>query len=193
MRGWITGMDGGGLGIEEIKGDSGMYAGAGMEYYMGASSDPKRVITSRMNDEWVWYYQYPYYKECQMERDVFFSLCKNGSLTKVKSLERFIFHHGEAAPKWMAETMSGLVELLAGRPGRCVEHRLEQMVEVKVRVTGDFEDGWSEFERRFGSVSGSMEGSRVLELNRTRGDAEGLKVALGGSGFEVESISDMEV
>jgi len=164
-----------GKGLEPLK--SGIRIQKNTEYYMGASSDPKHIIVTDVNDRFITYMTYPYKNKLRIDRKIGEDLIIQGVRTWIKN-------YGRRYP----EDVANFNKLLAGKKGETVNPKDFQPVDVVAKVVGkhasDPEALWREAER-YGGVGFNMK-DKVFKISTTRGTLQRLKK---NKNFEVVKVS----
>jgi len=162
-------------GFEPLK--SGIRIQKNTEYYMGASTSPKHIIVTDVNDRFITYMTYPYKKKLRIDRKIGEDLIIQGVRTWIKT-------YGSRYPKDVAN----FKKLLAGKKGKTVNPKDFQTVDVVAKVVGkhasDPEALWREAER-YGGVGFNMK-DKVFKISTTRGTLQRLKK---NKNFEVVKVS----
>ena len=136
-----------------------------VEYYFGASSSPSHIIVTKVDNKFIYYYKYPFYKENRIEREIGEDLIINGVSFWLKS-------YGPDYPK-EAEKFK---KLMKGEKVPTVDYKDLQSVTIIVKISDPKKtdkDLWEEA-AKYGGV-GFNRKDNVFEINTRRNAVEEIK------------------
>lgn len=127
-------------------------------YFMGASSSPKMIIVTKVDDKWIHYTEYPYREIRRDQKKIFTHLIQQGTQTWLKS----------GYPKYHPKLAKTLQSLLAGKKVKTnVDYRDHQYIMVRVKNLTD-KDLWRDAEA-YGSVGGfQLDGKEAYAIRMER-------------------------
>lgn len=120
----------------------GLYLGPNQRYFMGASSEPPMVITTKVTDEKVHYYLFPYRKEQVLKKDIAADLFLTGSKNWLR----------DPKSRKDPDLRNSIKSVVNGNPGEKISLDDYQFSNVQVKYTGPKEgdlEPWKDLESMF--------------------------------------------
>jgi len=144
----------------------GLYLGPNQRYFMGASTEPPMVITTKVTPEKVHYFLFPYRREQILKKEIAADLFKTGSQTWMK----------DPKSRRDEDLRSSIKAVLSGEPGEKVSLDDYQYSNIQVRYTGSKEgdlEPWKDLESSFDvKVDSVLTNKQIYNLRLNNKDLE---------------------
>jgi hypothetical protein len=164
----------------------GLYLGANQRYFMGASSEPPMVVTSKVDDDKVYYFTFPFKKEQALKKDIAADLFQTGSQTWLESEK-------SSHDQDLKESISAV---LNGEPGEEVSIDDYQYSTVQVKYNGPTEGDlapWKELEDSFDvQVDNVLTNKQIYNLRMNNRELQRFEDAIQDEDSNFEIIKTMK-
>lgn len=164
---------------EEVQIGDKLYLAPNQRYFMGAGSEPELVIVAKMDDDNIYYYEYPWKEELMIELQTGADLMSIGC-------ETFLRTNTEQQGSDLYKSIQAVVN---GRPG--VEVKVEDLQHANIQISytgkkkGD-RDPWIQLETEYGlNVNSVLNNKQIYNVRLTRRELKELEDRL-----EAESPSE---
>jgi len=150
----------------------GVYVGPNQRYFMGASSEPPMIITTKVTPDKVHYYLFPYRKEQILKKEIAADLFKTGSKVWLR----------DPKSRKDEELRTSIKSVLSGTPGEKVSLDDYQFSNVQIKYIGP-KDGdlepWKELEAQFEvRVDSVLTNKQVYNLRLNNRELEAFRLKL---------------
>jgi len=150
----------------------GLYLGPNQRYFMGASTEPPMVITTRITPDKVHYYLFPFRKEQILKKEIASDLFKTGCKTWLR----------DPKSRKDEELRASIKNVTTGNPGEKVSLDDYQFSNVQVKYIGP-KDGdlepWKELEASFDvRVDSVLTNKQIYNLRLNNRELENFRVKL---------------
>lgn len=145
-------------------------------YYLGASSDPDRILVTDVDyaNGWFEFYRTPIYSNTQPQRDqikYMGDLIRQGCETRLKNLERYEAFYKDATPDWIYQQRAHLEAVLKGEAGRETHINDEKVFDVEVTVSNAVPDGWAYIDHLTGSCCNGLNTQTMVYTCTAHGES----------------------
>ena len=132
-----------------VSGSDKFYLAPNQRYFLGASSDPQLIIVTRVSDDKVYYYSFPWKKEQALRKDIAVDLMVTGNQTWLSNPKS----------KKDPDLRASISAVMKGQPGEKVSLEDFQYSKIQVRYIGSKsgdKDPWIELEQTYDVVVDSV-------------------------------------